>query len=210
MADALTKAEIEAYERFQDEQAAAAAERESDPNSPETIYLEAFEEYTDPEGDGPPHIMKALAAVAAFFHDDDPEFRQDPYIDQNGESRHGSDVNNAQFNQKGIMGNLCQQAKWMLDREERRQHYLRKNAAKARYRHAESEIDTMELEAAELEYGRCKVVNIPLLEDFFTAAKTAYLAQFAEEWTPPVKKDTKATTEKLEDRFKHSERRRRL
>jgi ATP-dependent exoDNAse (exonuclease V) alpha subunit len=210
MRDALNKAEIEAIEQFQQEQAQAAQQEQEKDRSIEDVYLDAFTAYTEGEKT-PPHIMEAFAAIAAFFYDDDPEFKIDGGIDGvTGDVIEGSDPNNCQFNQKGILGNFCQQADWMLGREERRLNYLKNAAFRARRAHSQSEIDTLALEKAEAEYGKCKLVNLPILEDFKKAAKTAYLVQFGEEWVRPTKKDTARTTEQLEDRFKHQERRSRL
>lgn len=210
MRDNLTAAEIDAIERFREEQAAAAQAEHTAEKTLESIYLDEFEAITEGQKE-PMHIMQALATIAAFFHDDDPEFVAEGGIDSvTGDVVQGSDPNNAQFNQRGMMANLCQQANWMLEREERRLGYLKTQAARARRAHAQGEIDTIALEKAELDYGRCKLVNIPILEDFKKAAMTAHLVQFGEEWTRPVKRDDRRTTEQLEDRFSHQTRRSRL
>lgn len=175
----------------------------------EDRYLVRFTAKT--EENAPVDIMDALATIAAFFHNDDPQFIVEADVDPiTGVEINGTDPNNAQFNQKGIMGNLVQQADWMLQREERRLGYLLNEANKARRAYAREEISGLALEKAELDYGRCKLVNIPLLEDFKKAAKTAYLVQYGEEWTRPVRTDTRATTERLEDRFAHAKAARRL
>lgn len=175
----------------------------------EDRYLDRFTQMTDENA--PVDIMNALATIAAFFHNDDPQFVVEADIDPiTGVEINGTDPNNAQFNQKGIMGNLCQQADWMLQREERRLGYLLNEANKARRAYARDEISTLALEKAELDYGRSKLVNVPLLQQFKHAAKTAYLVQYGEEWTRPVRTDTRATTEQLEDRFAHAKPVRRL
>lgn len=204
-----TEAEQKAIDEFEARRAAEQEAKARANRSVSDIYIEEFDAITSGEK-ARPHIMEVLAGLAAFFHDDDPEFRHDPYVDQNGDEKPGSDPNNAQFNQRGLMGNLCQQADWMLQREERRLQYLGANAAKLRREHANGEIDTMQLEAAELEYGRCKIVNLPILEDFRAAVMAAHVAQFGEEWRRPVKADKATTTRTLDDRFAHSERRSRL
>jgi hypothetical protein len=198
MADKMSAREIDAIERFQTEQAREKAETQSRNRTIEDIYIDAFTAYTEGEKTMP-HIMETLAALAAFFHDGDPEFHAD-----------NSDPNNMQFNQRGFMANLCQQADWMLQREERRMQYLRIAAQKARRSNLQGEIDTLELERAELDYGRSKIVNMPILTDFKVAAKAAHVVQFGDDWVRQTKPDTRATTEALEDRFQHSERRRRL
>lgn len=198
MSNAVTKSEVEAIEAFRarkeaEDEAARLASR-----SVEDIYIDRFNAIVDGERK-PMHIMEVLAELAAFFHDDDPEFRSET-----------SDPNHVQFNQKGMLANLCHQADWMLEREERRMHYLRTEAIKARRQHTAGEIDTLALEEAELSYGRSKIVNVPILTDFKAAVLAAHVAQFAEHWTRPVKRDDRATTATLEDRFQHSKTRSRL
>lgn len=198
MNKALTKTDIAAIEAYEAKQEAELENRRKAARSLEQIYIETFDGII--EGTAPRmHIMEVLAHLAAFLHDDDAEFRTD-----------NSDPNNCQFHQKGLLSNLCQQADWMLEREERRMYYLRDQASKARYQHTGGEIDGLELHEAETAYGRSKIVNIPILTDLKTALKTAFLAQFAEEWTRPVKQDRTATTAALDDRFAHSTRRSRL
>ncbi len=198
MGNVLTKAEIEAFEAYQREEAERKAREARENRSIGDRFTEEFNSIVDGDTDRQ-DIMVTLAHLAAFFHDDDPEFRTDD-----------SDPNNCQFNQKGFMAQLCNQAKWMRDREDKRQYYLRSEAAKKRYASAQGEIDTLELVEAETAYGRCKIVNLPILEDFLTAAKEASLACFADQWTPPVRRDTAKAAGELEDRFAHSERRSRL
>ena len=198
----ITNEERAAIEAFQAEQAEQATANKDAERSIEDRYVDAFTDMT--EGAQRPDIMQALATLAAFFHNDDPEFITSPDFDGvTGERIEGSDPNNAQFNQKGLMGQLCQQSVWMLEREEKRMGYLKSVAFRARRAHSHSEIDTLALVAAENAYGRCKFVNLPILEDFKTATKAAFVAQFGEDWTRPVKTDNRVTTEQLEDRFAH-------
>lgn len=194
----MSQAEVTAIADFERQKEEAAEAQRLAARTIGEVYIDEFNAVIDGEKKAP-HIMETLAHLAAFFHDDDPEFRTD-----------NSDPNNCQFDQKGLMGTLCQQADWMKSRAERRMYYLRTEAAKARRAHAQGEIDGLELAEAEIAYGRMKMVQLPIIEDFFTAAKAAYVAQFAEDWTRPVKADTAATTRSLDDRFAHSERRSRL
>jgi len=184
MGNAITKEEAAAVEEFKSQREAEAEARRLAERSIEDVYIDAFTGYTEGTEE-PPHLMEAFATIAAFFHNDDPTF-------QDGET----DPNNAQFNQKGLMGNLCQQADWMLQREERRLGYLRGAVGRAQRNHRSGEIDELELRKVELDYGRSKAVNIPILEDFLVAAKAAFVAQFGEEWRRPVKAAPSEATER--------------
>lgn len=207
--DQLTEAERAAVLAFLEQKQKADEEARLAERSHEDIYLDAFHGYI--EGTLPrPHILETFAAIAAFLHDDDPEFVAEGFVDNLGNMVPETDGNNCQFNQKGFLSNLVQQAVWMHEREDRRIGYLASAAARARRAHNNGEIDTLELEAAEKNYGRCKMVNLPILSDLKTAAKLAYRCQTGEEWTAPVKKDTRATTNTLDERFAHSAKRSRL
>lgn len=204
--DSITTEEQAAIDAFKSNRAEQAEAQRKANRSLEETYIDRFHELT--EGPEMPPIMDALATIAAFFHNDDPEFvvAADPDLEIRG-----TDPNNAQWNQKGIMANLCNQAEYMLKREINRFNWTRTQAARARQTYRQGEIDRIQLEAAELDYGRSKVVNLPMCEDFAKAVKTAYLAQFGEEWTPRPKADDPAKTQlDLDERFSHSERRQRL
>jgi len=207
--DKMTQAEIDAILAYKAEKEAEEAAARDAERSLDDRFVGYFEDFCEGTAT-PPHIMEALATIAFFFHDDDPEFRADAYVDNLGNEVRGSEPNNCGFNQKGVMGNLCQQAMWMKEREQKRFYYLRDQAMRARRAFDQTEIAREELQAKELEYGRCKVVNLPILEDFVEATKAAYRAAFAEEWTPPVRRDTRASTAQLEDRFAHQPTRKRL
>ena len=200
--------EIEALAKFKAEKEAEAEAQRIANRSLEDVFLDKYTALTE-EQDAPTHIMEALATLAAFFYEDDPALRFD--VTEVPEGKEWlAHPNIAQFPQGGLLKNLCNNAQYMLDRETRRHFYLLNEAKKARAGDRHGDVDAEKLHFAEMEYGRSKLYTLPMAEDWHKACLAAHLVVTGEEWTKPVKRDTKVSTEEIGERFENYKGRSRL
>jgi hypothetical protein len=164
-------------------------------------FIDAFEAATE-RGTGP-GLIEAFAVIAASLFNDDPQFQHEGVYDAaSGLEIRPSQPNNASYNQMGFLGQMCRQADWQLKRELQRQTWLERQARQLA-RAGDDEITREQRRAVELDYGKSRIVNVPLLEDLLYAAKLAYRTTIGEEWTPPVSKSENKSID-IDRQFDHA------
>lgn len=147
-----------------------------------TLYLEHVQEVADEyaytlEGHEEDGLPNAFARIAAFFHNADA-------------SNVGDDdrsYNALAFQQRGVLQNICNNAKWMLENALKHQTDLYTKLDQLEATYDDGEISSRNLNYCLDQIERSRNVQVPACEDWFSNAKSAYEAIVGEKWAPYVK-----------------------
>ena len=136
----------------------------------------AARESTYHDGGAAPTVAEALGAIAAYFY-----AAGAPSDDE------GNVYNDLAFQQRGMLGNLCNNAKWMLENaiQHQRELFTKLDEIEATYDGGEIANRNMTRVLDQLE--RCKTTQIPACEEWFAVTKAAYAGIVGEEWKPFAK-----------------------
>lgn len=135
-------------------------------------------------------LTRALAVVAAAFYE-----AGNTYEDRDGVVMTYNDLD---FQQKSALGNLCNNAKWLMDSAAQRitQLYTELDQLEATFDGSDNA--TFAINRVLDQIDRCKDVQIPTLRKYSPITKAVYLAVRGEQWTPPTKKGPSARDQSRE------------
>lgn len=135
-------------------------------------------------------LTRALAVVAAAFYE-----AGNTYEDRDGVVMTYNDLD---FQQKSALGNLCNNAKWLMDSAAQRitQLYTELDQLEATFDGSDNA--TFAINRVLDQIDRCKDVQIPTLRKYTPITKAVYMAIRGEQWTPPAKKGPSARDQSRE------------
>lgn len=133
-------------------------------------------------GNGVP-LAEAMGAIAAFFYN--PNMAVNPRAND-------PEPNALKFQQKGFLGNLCNNASWML--QNARQHHAKivQEVDQLEACHDGSEVSMRNLAFALDREEDSRITQIPACEEWFAYVTATYEAVTGDTWTPPAKKGASA------------------
>jgi hypothetical protein len=131
------------------------------------------------EGTPRASVYTAIGTIAGYFYN--PEGNVIPRGDE-------AEANALSFQQRGMLGNLVSNAKWMLDNARQHERKLIAQADELEAICDDSEISLNKLSFALDRLEDCAVVQIPACEEWFEVTQAAYEAVVGEAWKPFVKK----------------------
>lgn len=144
----------------------------------EATINEISDAYADAR-DGKPavNVTEALAVIAGYF-----------YSPGSGSNDEGIVYNDLAFQQRGVLGNIVNNAVWTLENAHKHltDLYTKLDQEEATFDDTEIAIRNLNCTLDQLE--RCKTAQIPACEDWVFTAKAAYLAVIGEEWKPFAKR----------------------
>lgn len=123
-------------------------------------------------------VHQALGAIAGYFYD--PNTNMKPRGDE-------SEANGLGFQQRGALGNMCQNAKWMMDNAIQHKLKLEAEVDQLEAICDDSEISLNKLSFAIDKLEDCLTVQIPATEEWLELTKAAYEAVVGDKWTPFTK-----------------------
>lgn len=124
-------------------------------------------------------LAKAIATIAAAFYE-----MGAPYEDDDGVSRTYNDLD---FQQKSVLGNICNNSNWMMQSAAERitKLFTELDQLEATFTGADTEVYQMNRVVEQIE--RLKGVQIPTLRKYSPIAKAAYFGVRGEQWKPYAK-----------------------
>jgi cell division septum initiation protein DivIVA len=130
-------------------------------------------------------VSTALATIGGFFYDPDPT--------KNGKAEGA--WNNLMFQQRGALGNLCQNASWMLENAVARRDKLMVELHDLAETGLNNEIDLTNAARLANDVAQLKDAQVPACEQWLELTKAAYEAITGEKWKPYAKKGKDAATQ---------------
>ncbi|MBE3637344.1 hypothetical protein [Mangrovicoccus algicola] len=146
------------------------------------IAADAYQDAKDRNA-GNDEAVQAIAVLAACLYDPNTD-----YIAPNA-----SEANALAFQQKGALGNIANNAKWMLESAQQRRDELWQKFDQVEATMDGSEIALRNLERVVSQIEQTEQTQIPACEEYLEIAKSAYEGVIGEKWTPYAKnaKDAK-------------------
>jgi len=182
MTDAMTAYYADLDERHQEaaarEQIAAEQlELKNRSDDFEALATDFYDTIIDEKRD--PDLSHAIASIAAFFY-----APGNPLSDDEDSGFY----NDLRFQQKGMLGNMVQNANWMLENalRHRTELFTKMDEIEATFDHSEIAIRNLNRVCDQIE--RCQQSQIPACRDWFMMAEAAYRAILGEAWKPFAKR----------------------
>lgn len=152
----------------------------------ETAALDAYETAKDGSG---AHVGEALGLIAAYFYN--PSEHTDA---------EGNAYNALAFQQRNVLGNMCGNAKWMLENAQKHHDDLSTKLDQQEATADGSEIALRNLSITLDQIERARYTQIPACEEWYAMTTAAYHAITGEAWKPFVK--GKSSAEQTADSVK--------
>jgi hypothetical protein len=129
-------------------------------------------------------LVRAMAVIAAAFYEPG-----NPYEDRDGVTHVYNDLD---FQQKSALGNMCNNARWLMDSAAQRvtELYTQLDQQEAVFDGSDNAIYAINRTLDQID--RCTNTQIPTLRKYGPVTRAAYYAIRGEHWTPPVKKGQSA------------------
>lgn len=144
----------------------------------DAAYIRAKEE-TSPE------LAAAFGTLAAHFYDPGLRVRSDD----------AADYNALGFQQRGFLGNMCQNAHWMLENVIKHEDKLWAELDALEAQADDTEISNRNIEICANKIEAAKMIQKPACVAWFAKTKAAYAAICGEEWKPFTKRGADAKTQ---------------